>query len=152
MFHSISLSQQQQHRNMPFSRLAGLTVVASAMCGVAQAQTCTNSDYQVKVYRYTDTSCSADETIATYQSKSVVRESSTKYKTFTCCDDKASVTVASVSGTITTSSTVQANDFCLTGDAADTGAEGTDKNIVSGSTHTVHPATKKYVPPSFWRC
>lgn len=106
-----------------------LRVAASAalLCSCVQAQAlCSNTDYQVVIYRYSGTTCSGTETVAYYQSGSAIRESPSKYKTYTCCDDGTAVSVYD-SGTEETTDVV--DDQCLTGSAGDTGASGTSIEV-----------------------
>jgi len=103
-------------------RLFFVTFVS--LLGVASSTECDNIDYQVVVYRYSGTSCGADETVAYYQSGSTIRESSTDYKTYTCCDDMKTVTVTESYGTTSTVNVEE--DQCLhNGTIGNTGSSGT---------------------------
>ena len=98
-----------------------LVATAAVVLGLAKAEVCTNKDYQVVVYRYTDDLCSSsDETIALYQSGQQIIESHTVSKTFTCCDDLKTVTV--LDSTASGNTTVNVVDAeCLKGGSASTG-------------------------------
>jgi hypothetical protein len=104
-----------------------LLLVAASLKITVSAQ-CSNTDYQVVVNRYTDTQCTDDETISYYQSGGVIRESTSQYKTFTCCDDLGSVAIheddTDVSPPTTLSRTDDTNK-CYTGTVSDTGSSGT---------------------------
>lgn len=89
--------------------------------------TCSNTDAQVVVYRYTDKQCSAaDETIALYQSGNAVIESSSVSKSFTCCDDMTTVAISSTTSSGTTTSSVTVNKCMSGGDVAGTGSTATE--------------------------
>ena len=110
-----------------------LVVATTASCvffgGSANAGgTCTNTDYQVVVYRYAGSNCAGEETVAYYQSGGAIREgtgsSATHYKQFTCCDDGQKVTLYS---SASNNYTDLADDECLSGTAAETVQKTTDE-------------------------
>ncbi len=93
---------------MRLNTLLGVVTAAAGLACVAQA--CDNTDLQVKIYRYSGTSCTGEETVASYQSGMPLRVEQGRYKIFTCCDDMKTVSVLDSA----TSTTTVVADECLT--------------------------------------